>query len=93
MNKEKSKLIKQLQKDAETQLSQISNAQQGFYICINNCLENLKNVYASCSDKIVLTRDRELINGSLSRIRKEIDYLDNYYQKQLKPFLDEENAN
>ena len=40
----------------------------------------------------MLTRDRELVEGSLSRIRTEINYLNDYYQTQLKPFLDEENA-
>ena len=88
MNKEKSQLIMKIKGDIETQLRKMGDAQQRFYNYVNHGLNDLEEMEGN-SD----TNPQRLINDYLSKIGREIDNLGNYYQKQLKPFLDKENDN
>ena len=91
MNKEKSKLIKQIKEDVENKLRKMHNGRQEMYNYVNRGLNDLKELIPE--EDASLSTNYASFNLHLRNVLHSIDDLDDYYQKQLKPFLDEENDN
>ena len=89
MNKEKSKLIKKIKDDVETQLKKMGDAQIRFYQIINNHISDLNEIIY-VSEQIELVGYKNRLNTYADFIKESIDDLNEYYQKQFKPFLDRE---
>jgi len=83
-----SSLINQTEKDAETQIRKMYDAYQRFYNYVNKDLIDLKKINSAYLTPTQIENYRTLMNKSLVKVRRNIDDLDKYYQKQLKPFLD-----
>ncbi len=85
MNKEKSKLIKQIKEDVENKLRKMHNGRQEMYNYVNRGLNDLKEIIPE--EDVLFSTNYASFNLHLRNVLKSIDNLNDYYQKQLKPFF------